>query len=556
MRIESIEWKNFNSYGNSVQSINFTKREGDLYLLLGGNGNGKSTISEVITFALYGKVENKNKSDLPNRINKNLWCRIQIVSRNKKITVTRGVSPGLFEVEIDGAPYETAGNANVQTYLETEIYDIPYQVFKNILVLSVNDFKSFLTMSTGDKRNIIDRLFGLSIINQMRDEIKGERRELKDQIKTIESELTLIEESIDSITSKIKDLEKTKKEDRVNLIKEYIENVKDLLSKKQKVDSDLVLIRNKNKEVGELLKEKSSKKLEIDNEIKSMNRKVDLYKQHKCPTCERDFDKKESDSAIDELTKKINTDLDISSEINIEIQNVNAAIKKISDKIQSMNDESIRTSMRINQYKSEAEKLKNEVKTQDKDYLNQLINENQEKKTDRESDKITKRNEDSFLEGIESVLGDDGIKNMAMKVILPPLNQTILNMAAQIHLPYSIQFNDKFDCIIKSIGEEISPKSMSTGERKKADFIIIIALLKMLKVRYPSINLLFLDEIFSSIDSAGIYEIIKILRETSKESDLNTWVINHAELPLELFDRRVEATKEGGFSKLLIEEVS
>ena len=97
---------------------------------------------------------------------------------------------------------------------------------------------------------------------------------------------------------------------------------------------------------------------------------------------------------------------------------------------------------------------------------------------------------------------------------------------------------------------------MSTGERKKAGFIIIIALLKMLKVRYPSFNLLFLDEIFSSIDSAGIYEIIKILRETSKESDLNTWVINHAELTLELFDRRVEATKEGGFSKLLIEEVS
>jgi DNA repair exonuclease SbcCD ATPase subunit len=97
---------------------------------------------------------------------------------------------------------------------------------------------------------------------------------------------------------------------------------------------------------------------------------------------------------------------------------------------------------------------------------------------------------------------------------------------------------------------------MSTGERKKADFIIIIALLKLLKIRYPSLNILFLDEIFSSVDSAGVYEIIKILRDVSKENILNTWVINHTELPMELFDKKVEAYKEGGFSKLSIENIT
>jgi DNA repair exonuclease SbcCD ATPase subunit len=129
-------------------------------------------------------------------------------------------------------------------------------------------------------------------------------------------------------------------------------------------------------------------------------------------------------------------------------------------------------------------------------------------------------------------------------------------MAAQIHLPYTIKFDDKFNCIINALGEEINPKSMSTGERKKADFIIIIAMLKILKIRYPSLNLLFLDEIFSSVDSAGIYEIIKILSEVSKENNLNTWVINHTELPMELFDKKVEVYREGGFSKLSIETIS
>ena len=53
MKIISTEWKNFNSYGNSLQKINFEDDHGELYLLLGGNGHGKSTIAEVITFSLY-----------------------------------------------------------------------------------------------------------------------------------------------------------------------------------------------------------------------------------------------------------------------------------------------------------------------------------------------------------------------------------------------------------------------------------------------------------------------------------------------------------------------
>ena len=83
-----------------------------------------------------------------------------------------------------------------------------------------------------------------------------------------------------------------------------------------------------------------------------------------------------------------------------------------------------------------------------------------------------------------------------MKSILPSLNLNISLMLTEIHLPYSVKFNENFDCVITSMGEVINSRTMSTGERKKADFITIIALLKILKMRYPTLNLLFLDEIF------------------------------------------------------------
>ena len=41
MKILSVEWKNFNSYGNQIQRIDFENDKGDLFLLLGGNGHGK-----------------------------------------------------------------------------------------------------------------------------------------------------------------------------------------------------------------------------------------------------------------------------------------------------------------------------------------------------------------------------------------------------------------------------------------------------------------------------------------------------------------------------------
>jgi DNA repair exonuclease SbcCD ATPase subunit len=555
MRIESVEWKNFNSYGNVPQRIDLANG-GDLYLLLGGNGNGKSTISEVITFSLYGKLENKKKGDLPNRINKNLWCRIIVTSKGKKITITRGVSPGLFEVDIDGVPYDTSGTSNVQDYLEYELFDIPYQVFKNIIVLSINDFRSFLTMSVGDKRNIVDRLFGFTLINTMRDSIRSERREIKEQIKTINDELNIIEESITSINEKIESLEKSKVEDNIKLASEYREKIIGLISEKKKLEDLVLKIKEKESVMLTSLNEEQKELSEITFEIKNDKSKMELYSNNQCPTCGSDLHTEHHKSIKENLEESLQSKEDKKYTLDESVRSVSTKTKEISNKIQEIQSSVIRINLMINQYKNEAERLVKENKEIDENYLQELVTENTNKAKERKTNHIKKIQEDTFLEVVESVLGDDGVKNLAMKTILPSLNQSIHNMASQIHLPYTIKFDDKFNCIVNALGEEINPKSMSTGERKKADFIIIIAMLKILKIRYPSLNLLFLDEIFSSVDSAGIYEIIKILSEVAKENNLNTWVINHTELPMELFDKKVEVFREGGFSKLSIETIS
>ena len=556
MRIQTVEWKNFNSYGNQIQKIEFEKDAGDLYLLLGSNGHGKSTISEVITFALYGRIERKNKSDLPNRINKNLWCRIVIRSKNKTVEITRGVAPNLFEVKIDTVTYDTAGNANVQDYLETEIFDIPYQVFKNIIVLSINDFRSFLTMSAGDKRNIVDRLFGFTIINQMRDQIRGERKDLRDRIKTLSDELNILQESIESVNQKISTLESSKKEDRIRLIEEYKVKIKDMIEQKHKISEALTLVKTKETDFNDAIRSKGTEKEQISFELRNAVNSLKLYNNAKCPTCNADLNTEDHQHLKSDLEEKVRSKQEEYNDIQEEYLDLSGKMNSLSNKIKEMDSSCIKINLLIGQYKTEAERIVKETKEEDMDYLNEILSENETKLLERKSTVSKNSTEDTFLDIVEGVLGDDGVKNLAMKTILPTINQSIQNMSKQMHLPYLIRFDEKFDCSIHSLGEEINARSMSTGERKKADFVIIISLLRLLKIRYPSLNLLFLDEIFSSVDSGGIYEILKILKDVSVENSLNTWVVNHTELPIELFDKRVEAIKESGFSKLHIENIS
>ena len=156
---------------------------------------------------------------------------------------------------------------------------------------------------------------------------------------------------------------------------------------------------------------------------------------------------------------------------------------------------------------------------------------------------------------LEEVWGDYVVKNLAVQTILPGLNANIAMMAQTMHLPFHIRFDDKFNCIINHLGEDINPLTLSTGERKKADFIVIIAIIKILKLRFPQLNLMFLDELLSSVDQDGVYNVLKILNEVIKENGLNTFVINHTELPHEIFDQKIQIHRENGFSKFTIEKI-
>lgn len=550
MKIQSIELKNFASYGNKIQKIEFEEDKSELFLTLGKNGEGKTTIANAIVFALYGKVEGVKMSDLPNRINKELWVRIKLQCKSTNVVIERGLAPGVFKVLLNGVEFDKAGKKSVQDYLEEEIFGIPYHVFKNIIILSVNDFKSFLTMSSNDKRQIIDKMFGFSIINEMQTAIKDERRSLKNDIDSFTRELSQINENVESVKEKLEILMQESQEKD----KQKIQELKDSLIKydenKKKLEEAQAKITENLGNFATDLQTKQSSESELKYKLAELKKKLELYENNTCPTCESTLSGDFHTERKGEIETELSTLPGRLEQATADVDAIKESITDLRTKDRAVRDKVSTLNTNIRTFKNELIKIKDAIQgTADFSHLEQIIKDFEVQENQKETLKDEKSNEYVFLEMIEEVLGEDGVKNLAIKTILPGLNANIAAMVQTMHLHFHIRFDEKFNCIINHLGEEINPMTLSTGERKKADFIIIIAIIKILKLRFPQLNLLFLDELLSSVDADGIHNILKILSQVIKESKINTFVINHTPLPREIFDAEVQIYRENGFSK-------
>lgn len=555
MKINSIEFKNFASYGNQAQKIEF-EDQAQLYLTLGKNGHGKTTIANSIIYALYGKVEGVKLADLPNRINKELWVKINLQCKHMNVEIERGLMPNRFKVLINGVEFDKAGKKSVQEYLEDEIFGIPYHVFKNIIILSINDFKSFLTMNNHDKKQIIDRMFGFSVLNDMFKNVKEERKQIKMEIDSYDSELNQIMESISSVRLKLNNLvEESHKKDKekVEALKDELldhgDNVKKLNEARSTIDGKIQTINDKAGSMGI-----QQRDLERENEY--LQKKIKLYESGFCGSCETKLDTDWHHKKGDEFKTQIESNNKNSGKLKEEIS-------KAEEKVGDLRSKRKQVETRINNLRYSIKDIKEALikikdSTQDENqfqHLKQIIAEFEKSEGQKSEKREEIAQQDAFMTILEEVLGDDGVKNLAVQTILPGLNANIAMMAQTMHLPFHIRFDDKFDCIINHLGEDINPLTLSTGERKKADFIVIIAIIKILKLRFPQLNLMFLDELLSSVDQDGVYNVLKILNEVIKENGLNTFVINHTELPHEIFDQKIQIHRENGFSKFTIEKI-
>ena len=557
MKIVKLQWRNIFSYGDDITEIEFSD-EGKLWQLSGKSGSGKSSLLSIPKLLLFGKTEGGDgkpvdMADVSNWLNKKGWICGTIVKNNDTYVIERTFSPSALTITKNGEPLDKAGVKNMQGIIDTEILDnMPYNIFANVMSLSLNNFKSFISMSPADKRLIIDKIFSLEIINKVYELVRKDMKDLGNSINISNSQIYSLEQTIKTSQAELDNLNNSEStdnlKDKLDEIQQKLVKVDVLYQQQNTLYTQLYNTYNDTYKIDQqILAAINSENFEIGN----INKKINLFNQDKCPTCGTSFASDEFKNIKDDLlkqlkerqdtlasyTQKHNELLEQFNTINSQMQEVQVNIQKINDKKNELTKEytRIEASSSISQ---ESVAIQN------------IINQTNKTKSDLEKSIVEANEKMKMLEIIETMYSADGIKQTMMNNYIPTLNEEIAETLNFLGFPYSLEFDNNFDPHMQYLGRNIKPKSLSIGEHKKVDLTVLCSLLKMIKRKYPQINLVCLDETVSSLDYESSTEIIKYLKEISKEMNLNIFIVSHTMLDENLFDEHILVEKNAEYSVL------
>lgn len=174
MKPINLKIKGLNSFEN-IQEIDFTKlTEKGIFGIFGSTGSGKSTILDGMTLALYGQIP-RNSSNFMNVNCNTLYVSYQFqisdtkvktykvereFRRDKKSGNVRSKDARITSIEENTEMILEEGSKNVTEKCQ-EILGLRLEDFTRTVVLPQGKFSEFLRLEGKDRRNMLERLFGL-----------------------------------------------------------------------------------------------------------------------------------------------------------------------------------------------------------------------------------------------------------------------------------------------------------------------------------------------------------------------------------------------------------
>jgi DNA repair exonuclease SbcCD ATPase subunit len=583
-----IKVENFLSIGPEIH-FDFNKHNGMNYVFginrdiknTTRNGVGKSSIfCDAILFSLFGQTSKKiNKPNIVNRMNgKKCYIELSFSINGKSYIIKSGVSPTychLYEMENKELVDKTKSSIKeTQKFISEEILKTTYDIFKNSIILSVNDTQTIFQMRKWEKRDFIENLFNLSIFGSMYKNVKEDSNSLEKQISEEQVNFNKIEEDLDIFKRKVKTFEKDKKES-IGEIKEKINKLCGNFKKLETDDSKYLDNKNKLQENIIKIKDKINEYVEINSTIKNtifslekdinhhnsvMNKYSNIF-EIVCKSChpklENLLDINENKDKIPDFEKEIKNQKEKEERHNKNINKLKEANKKYEEKINLLNKKISKIENNKSERKYIKEKINDLKETLDKEKsktspFNELIESYTESKEISYSKLKDKLEQKKYLDYLVFALSEDGVKKYIISDLINILNNRIRKYLDEMGGEYTVVFDPNFDVTFLTSSGECEYDNFSAGERRRIDLATIFAFRDILYGQGSlRTSILVCDEILDvSIDDIAINAIINILK---KESETQTvFVISHRECILEEeFENIIELSKDGGFTKII-----
>ena len=516
-----------------------------------GNSVGKSTLVNVILQGLFMKnIQGDSIERLSNAYTKEKpSITITLEKESVEYTIVNNYKDGICKVYKEGVLLDFVRKKDIKDEIE-EILGISYFIFSQLIYISPNNPSLFSSVSNDAQNKFIQSLLNIEFIQDINKKSSADLKSFRGEVTLKVKELNLLQQQVESLTKQI------------NLVPvfediDYSEEINSMAADiSRKEDYQIILKKNYDKAKKELEAE-NKREIEIKSEIKhleiALSKELDLIAKGDCPTCGQSTTKlstktdksllknlKESHTESFEkvLAKKaelrtIEDELaEVSSEITIARNTLNGLKHKKEEQIKAEKHISLKTSLE----EQRTEAITNLIEAQSK--LSQL------------EDKVY------ILELITQCTSSKGFIKERISLFLQLFNQELQELGKDLlgsnylieitknkNLGYELTVND---------GEIVlNYSSLSSGYKSRLDLVIALALNSAIKLLTGiDINILFLDEILSAVDSVGIESISKLLNKIKHRfPEKIIFVVSHNQILKEVSDT-LTITRQNDASKL------
>jgi len=565
---KTISWKNFLSTGNAANSVNLN--EHSTTLIVGKNGEGKSTILDALTFSLFNKpFRDINKGQLVNSINqKNCVVEVEFDIGPIQYKVIRGMKPNIFEIYQNGNLInQDAANRDYQAVLEQQILKLNYKTFTQVVILGSASFVPFMQLPASQRREVIEDILDIKVFSTMNNILKEKMAETKDDIKSIETEIRIITEQAKAQQKLIESLQ-TSKDQNTKVIQDKIQaNLDEISDKTHLVDllnadvQALTLTLSSKADVDKNIELCKANMNKLQQRMAQADEHISFFSSNEtCPSCEQGIQHEHKNKIV----QKISSD---KQELNNGMSTLNSAYTKLSADLQEkqnilsqIQDKNISISTEISgmnlllKANKEFETEINQLSVQgdidvEKEKIKELANNALEKNTV----KMSLVKEKNLQEVASVLLRDTGIKTTIIREYLPAMNKLINMYLSAMDFFVKFELDESFNEIIRSrFRDEFTYASFSEGEKMRIDLALLFTWRSIAKMKNSvNTNLLILDEIFdSSLDVAGTDYFLSVMDTMGENS--NVFVISHkGDVLLDKFKNNIRFEKTNDFSRVV-----
>ena len=566
---ERISYRNFLASGNATITIDLNTHQSTL--IVGNNGAGKSTPSEAICFACFGRpLRSITKPRLVNSIN-GRDCLVELDFRNSTgaYKIRRGIKPNIFEVFENGTLIPSPAFTNdYQLLLETNILKLNYKSFMQVVVLGSASYVPFMRLTPSARREIIEDLLDIEVFSAMNALTKDELTTLKNDVDKCVQAKGLVGEQARMAQNFTIHLEEQRQQ-QLDVIDTNMVQVDNTIAKAHmdiaELQSALVTYepyQQAHADAVTKMAEYERNRFAVQGKLKELRKERAFYEVNdSCPKCEQSLtdDLKEIryqtvDSKEQGAHKALTQCESLITKYQAQMDSANTELTQASVLRQEIRG--ITTGLAIHQARlielqKERAKLDAAVlatpQVGDVESLHRQLHE----LTQKHDDLLRKR---VIMDAAGMLLRDSGIKSKVIRHYIPVINRTINAYLTAMDFPIAFTLDDEFQEKIKSrYRDDFAYDSFSEGEKKRIDLALLLTWRAVARLKNSAAtNLLILDEVFDgSLDANGTEDFLKII--AGLEKDTRVFVISHkTDQMQDKFQHSITFIKSRGFSEIKI----